>query len=91
MGREGVGGMYIRGGSGDRRGCQGDEGGSVVNSHKAKQPTERRKLTGRRRGAKNGLGEGARERMATLLRNWMDSSTCRAENYELEPGRKPPD
>lgn len=81
----------IGGGSGDWRGRQGGEGDSVVKSHKAKQPTERRKLTGRRRGVKHGLGEGVKERMATLLKKWMDPSTCRAENYKLEPGNDPLD
>ena len=81
----------IGGGSGDRRGRQGDEGDSVVKSHKAKQPTERRKLTGRRRGEKNGVGEGTKERMATLLKNWLDTSTCRAGNYKLQQGSKPLD
>ena len=51
----------IGGGSGDGRGRQGGEGDSVVKSHKAKQPTERRKLTGRRRGRSMEWGRGRKK------------------------------
>ena len=59
------------------KGRLGDGETSVVRSHNGVQPTERRPLRGRRRGPQKGLGEGDRERMASLLRNWIGSSTPR--------------
>ena len=44
---------------------------SVVQSHKRKPTTKRKPLKGGRRGKWKGLEEGDREKMASLLRNWI--------------------
>ena len=60
-----------RGKSRGGRGRQGDGGARVVKSHNGEHLTERKSLRGRRRGPQKGLGDGDRERMASLLRNWI--------------------
>ena len=45
----------------------------MVKSHRGRPKSERRTLRGKRRGKYKGVGEGDREKMASLLRNWIAS------------------
>ena len=64
----------VKGNGGGNDDGEGDGGGGrVVKSHKGRPKSERRTLRGKRRGKYKGVGEGDRERMALLLRNWIGS------------------
>ena len=60
-------------GGGNDGGERDGGGGSVVKSHRGRPKSERRTLRGKRRGKYKGLGEGDREKMASLLHNWIAS------------------
>ena len=59
----------------------GGDGGreAEVTLHKGRPTSKRKPLRGRRRGKKNGLGEGEREKMALLLTKWMGTNPHRVK------------